>query len=97
MNYLYDPFPSFSTSLQAAPKREDVTFDDCKLTCDQTNECHSFSFCKDGSCHLHKKYLQGTEASLKSGVEQECYTSFNIGKNHQYYKRVPEFKKLFVL
>ena len=79
MNYFFEPF---STGMPATPRRDDVTFDDCKLTCDQTNECHSFSFCKDGSCHLHKKYLQGTEDSLKSGVEQECYTSFNIGKYH---------------
>ena len=79
MNYLFHPTPSFLTGFPATPKRDDVTFGDCKLTCDQTNECQSFSFCKDGSCHLHKKYLQGTEDSLKSGVEQECFTSFVSG------------------
>ena len=81
MNYQFKPDAKFLTDKAATPMRSDVTFDDCKSTCDQTNGCQSFSYCSDGSCYTHTKRLYGTETSLESGVEQKCFTSFNIGKN----------------
>ena len=76
MNFVFKPTENLAT-----PMRNDLTFDDCKATCDQTTKCQSFASCKDGSCYLNRKYLQGNEESFESGVSKECFTSFSIGKS----------------
>ena len=90
MNFVFKPTENLAT-----PMRNDLTFDDCKATCDQTTKCQSFASCKDGSCYLNRKYLQGNEESFESGVSKECFTSFSIGKAALsfFYK----FKIIYIL
>ena len=98
MNYIFNPDPQFLIDEAATPMRSGVKFEDCKSICDQTNGCESFSYCNDGSCYPHKISLNGAEKSFESGVEQECFTTFKIGRRSiQNYRFNHENFSIFAL
>ena len=54
--------------------RRNVPFDDCKISCDQTRLCKSFSFC-NGICELHDIPVTGKEHH-ESMVPEKCFTTY---------------------
>ena len=70
-NYIVKPKPETEDVVGV---RRNVPFDDCKISCDQTRLCKSFSFC-NGLCELHGISVTGTKHQ-ESMVHEKCFTTY---------------------